>query len=297
MADTLTLGNKMTLTGYLAVSGDDPESQASAMTSTTPIKWTCGGVDKRHVFRSLEHTIIATTNSTFQQLCLELTSRTTPNSGSARVLLLRSSSPRQWSIQIDQFIAEHLSVAQLANLHPTTAAIADHVYFSGALQSHYDLLLLSHEPTAKEIRRRFRLWSTHLHPDRYEIYRQENLALVERMSRVYERLCNAYRILTDERSRAVHDYWHRLGAHGNALALYESNLISALCPPDQDPKVTARILGALSDHRLGRWQAAAGALEDIANEEKRNRRLMKFIKSIRQIDDFLNRDSGITSLS
>ncbi|MGB0648136.1 MAG: hypothetical protein ACPGQS_13215 [Bradymonadia bacterium] len=297
MTHALPMGGKITLTGYLAVSGDHDESWAAATKSMTPIKWTSGVMGYRGAFKALEHVLIATTNVEFQQICSELTSPSTQHTASGRVLLLEDSSPETWSIQIDQFIAQRLSVMHLAHLHPTTASIADHIYFSSAVQSYYDLLLLPHAPTSQQIRSRFRLWSTHLHPDRYEIHRAENPLLVERMSCVYDRLCEGYRVLTNERSRALHDYWHRLGVSNNARQLHESALINALCPPDQDPNTTARILTVLSDYRLGRWREAAGTLRDIGSDEKRNRRLLKFIKSIEQIDDFLNRDSGITSLS
>ena len=290
------MGGKITLTGYLAVDAEYGGASLRAKETMTPIKWTSGGLGYSGAFKALEHVFVATTNVEFQRICLELLSQSTEHTSSGRVLLLEGVSPEHWSTEIDQFIHQRLSVTHLAHLHPTTASIADHIYFSSAVQSYYDLLLLPNEPTSQQIRRRFRLWSTHLHPDRYEIYRAENHALVERMAHVYERLCTGYRVLTDDRSRALHDFWHRLGAHDNALQLHESDLINALCPHDQSPKTTARILAALADHRLGRWRQAVRMLEDVSQNEKRNRSLLKFIKTIEQINDFLSRDGGITSL-
>ena len=259
------------------------------------INWCIVPTQSASVFQAINHQIIVTTNSRFAQACHDFIGRSQAGQPHKPVLNVHEEHARSWATEIHHLIVNHLPVKSLGYMPARSAHLADHVFFAEPRVSFYDLLLLNPSCTDRELRKRFRQWSVHLHPDRFEIHKDTRPALVNRMLCVYDRVCEVYRMLGDPYKRAIHNYWLDLGQLDRAASLEQSSSIAEINHLDEAPEVRVQLIEALGATALGHWSLARESLKGLSAMTSQNRRLKNFITTVGQISRFIEQESGNTS--
>jgi hypothetical protein len=248
-------------------------------------------------FQAVSHQIIVTTNSGFAQNCRDFIGSSETGIYHKPVLNLHESRAQYWAKDVHDLIVNHLPVKSLGHMSARSAHLADHIFFAPARCSLYDLLLLNPNANDGDIRKRFRQWSIHLHPDRFETQKDLRPALVNRMLCVYDRVCEAYRTLGDPYKRAIHNYWLSVGQPDRAASLEQSSPIAEVNHLDETSEVRVQLIEALGATALGRWGVAMESLQDLSTATSQNRQLKNFITTVGQISRFIDQEGGNTSLN
>lgn len=283
-----------TIRGYF-VSASEMDIPPDAGTGII-IDWTNVAIGAASIFHAINYDIIATTHSSFADACEQLINAGASNGPMRPVLNLDVHPQDDWSDQLGNLLSRTLPVQCFGRISDRGAQIADHVFFSVPNTSLYSLLLLRMDSTDRELRKRFRHWSVHLHPDRFETFKDAYPGLVNRMEVVYDRVCEAYRTLSDPYARALHNYWLNQAQYDRALALDEGSPIAELKRIHETPAIRAQLIDALSSTEFGHWSEAVEKLDALSSKDPHNRNLQDFVATLSQINNFVEQERGNTSL-
>jgi hypothetical protein len=283
------------ITGYFVATG--PDKTPPKICDELSINWCIAPTNGASIFHAVNYQIIVTTNSGFARLCQDFIVSSETDHRQKPILVLDGNDESTWSKDLHQLLLKRLPVQCLGPMSDRGAHLADHIFFAPPSLPLYELLLLNMGSTDTEIRRRFRQWSIHLHPDRFETQKNLRPTLAARMHTVYDRVCEAYRTLGDPYKRAIHNYWLNVGQPHRAAALNESTPIAEINHLHESPIIRAQLIDALGATEVGHWTTAVDNLRTICAVVPDNRRLKKFIATLGQISRFIEQEDGNTSLN
>ena len=257
------------LTGYFVFGSPSDKPPHSELGIS--IEWHRRSIEDASVFQALNFEVIATTQSDFATAYDSITHRPSHSGPFKPTLRLDVQHESQWTSQLDQMLINHLPVRCLGPITTRSAAVADHIFFTAQNSTLYDVLLLTRACGEREIRKRFRQWSTHLHPDRFELKKNQYPGLTKRLQAVYDRVCEAYRTLNNPYKRALHDYWLDQGDKNRAIALDENEAIAELNRISEVSSVRTELISALRCTYNGRWHESATILNALLSAFPQNR--------------------------
>ena len=254
-----------------------------------PIRWTI--LDSRNFsqFSIMNYEVIATPERQVYDLIQKGLSHT-PKMPRRSVLHLPDQDMTSTIEVFDQCVLDAFPTHSLGCVAAETASIADHVFFQSESTHLFDRLLLPFGASPREVQRRFRRWSTRLHPDRFIERINRSPHLVTRMEAVYTLVGDAYRVLTDPIESKIHSYWLQQGRLDLANKLHRSKQIQSLLSQGKSISQCASLLEAMVLEKNCQWVELSELLDTLQLDLPANRTLKIWRKTVSDVLHILSKE-------
>ena len=190
--------------------------------------------------------------------------------------------------RLKNVIARQFPTRSLGRLSAKVCAIIDHLHFQATQCTFMDRLLLAASDDQDAIKKRFRTWSSLIHPDRFASRPETEALLVDRINHVYAILGETYRSLTDPYRFAIHQYWLSRGQLRKAIDLDQSGAIGQMNLIHPNQGVRAQLIDVMRLRSRGNWVEADAVLSGLAVQHPQNPRLQSLAKAIGQTKRLLD---------
>ena len=272
--------------GYVSA---NPPPKLPSSSGGIPIRWTVLDSAEFSTFSMMNYEVIATPHRKVYERINEQLSRTdrTPRRS---VIQTVNDDVKSTTEAFDQCVLDTFPTHSLGRVAMETASIADHVFFHSESAHLFDRLLLPLGATPREVQRRFRRWSTRLHPDRFVERTHRSPHLVNRMEAVYTMVGDAYRILSDPIEAKIHYYWLLHGRLDLANERHRSKQIQSLFAQGERTSQCAALLEAMVLEKNCQWVELSELLDTLQFDLPTNRMLKIWRKTVSDVLRILSKE-------